>query len=330
MTDEFRRGYKAKTISSVISRKIDAWLKTVEDKTLAADLAEGIIVTGGAIASMLLGERVSDFDVYLRTPDLAFRVAKYYVDRFTPKKRNGIAIPIVVDRQTGRIRIIAKSAGVASAEGAESAYGYFEGGPDENGASYVGEVMRGVTDDPDEIDDLTDELRGGAKDTAAEIASGPKYQPVFVSTNAITLSDKLQIILRFTGDPDAIHANYDFVHCTNYWASWARPQLILRAAALEALLCRELRYVGSLYPICSIIRTRKFLKRGWVINAGQYLKMAMQVSELDLKNPKVLEDQLTGVDVAYFAQLIDRLKEKAGDSGRIESAYVVEIVDRLF
>ena len=48
------------------------------------------------------------------------------------------------------------------------------------------------------------------------------------------------------------------------------------------LLARQLVYQGSKYPICSMIRTRKFLQRGWHINAGQYLKMAFQVSELDL------------------------------------------------
>ena len=33
-----------------------------------------------------------------------------------------------------------------------------------------------------------------------------------------------------------------------------------------------------------MIRTRKFLKRGWHINAGQYLKMCFQISELDLSD----------------------------------------------
>lgn len=89
-----------------------------------------------------------------------------------------------------------------------------------------------------------------------------------MSTNAITLSHRLQIVNRFYGKPDEIHDNYDFVHCTNYWTSWD-SELVLRPAALEALLTRELRYVGSKYPVCSLIRVRKFTARGWSINAGQ-------------------------------------------------------------
>ena len=133
--------------------------------------------------------------------------------------------------------------------------------------------------------------------------------------------------MRFYGDPDAIHDNYDFVHCTNYWTSWDR-QTVLRQAALEALLSRELRYVGSKYPVCSVMRLRKFIKRGWTVNAGQILKMVMQISELDLTDPKVLEDQLTGVDSAYFMQLISKLHEN--DPEKINVGYLVEIIDRMF
>src|SRR5690606_18878685 len=120
----------------------------------------------------------------------------------------------------------------------------------------------------------------------------PKYRPVFLSSNAITLSNKLQLILRFYGEPDEIHKNYDFVHCTSYY-DHKDKQLTLRPEALEAILTKELRYVGSLYPLCSIIRLRKFIARGWTINAGQILKMALQLSKMDLTKPEILQDQLT-------------------------------------
>lgn len=153
-----------------------------------------------------------------------------------------------------------------------------------------------------------------------------KYRPVFLSSNAITLSDKIQIVLRFFGTPDEIHNNYDFAHCTSYWSSW-NNKLVLRPEAMEALLAKELRYQGSLYPLSSIIRTRKFIKRGFTINAGQYLKMCMQLNDLDLKDLEVLKDQLTGVDVEYFQQVIKYIQEsKKG----ITTSYVIEIIDRIF
>jgi hypothetical protein len=157
------------------------------------------------------------------------------------------------------------------------------------------------------------------------------YRPVFLSSNAITLSGRIQLVVRFFGNPEEIHKNYDFVHCTNYY-DLGSNQLTLLPAALEALLCKELRYVGSKYPICSVIRTRKFLKRGFHINAGQYLKMMFQISELDLNNVKVLEDQLVGVDSNYFVHLIDALKaqQEKDPDWQIESSYVASIIDKIF
>jgi hypothetical protein len=45
---------------------------------------------------------------------------------------------------------------------------------------------------------------------------------------------------------------------------------------------------------------KKFIQRGWT-KRGRNPKMLFQVSELDLKNIEVLEEQLIGVDVAYFS-----------------------------
>ena len=76
------------------------------------------------------------------------------------------------------------------------------------------------------------------------------------------------------------------------------------------------------------MRIRKFIKRGWNINAGQILKAVVQLQEVDLFNPEVLEDQLTGVDSAYFVEIIAKVKAK--DPEKINGAYLIEIVDRMF
>lgn len=315
---------KTKTIKQVIRAKVDAWLASIEDEAVSQIARGNAIVTGGCIASMLLKEPVNDFDVYFRTREAAIAVAKYYVARFQPENRNGIACAIYVDTdKADRVRIVVKSAGIASEEGAASPYEYFEARPEGEAAEYIGEVM----DDPGDIQDAHDELREATRSDTPPTDARPRYRPVFLSTNAITLSDRVQIVLRFFGEPDAIHENYDFVHCTNYWTSWD-SNLVLRQRALEALLARELVYVGSRYPVCSVIRLRKFIKRGWTINAGQILKILMQVSALHLTNVEVLQDQLTGVDCAYFTEVIAKLKEN--DPQKVNAAYLIEIIDRMF
>ena len=288
---------KAKTIKKALRAKIDEWMATIDDARLRDAVAKNTIVTGGCIASMLVQETVNDYDLYFRNLKTTEAVAHYYVAKFNSGARD-----LKVDSSDGRVRIVTKSG---------------------HRGETAGDVK--TLTDSGEIEDVYEESEQAA--LATEDEGKPKYRPVFLSTNAITLSHKVQIVLRFYGEPDDIHENYDFVHCTNFWTGWDN-ELVLRQAALESLLARELRYVGSKYPVCSIMRLRKFIKRGWSINAGQILKMVMQVSELDLTDPKVLEDQLTGVDSAYFIQLMERLREK--DPDKVNAAYLVEIIDRMF
>lgn len=157
------------------------------------------------------------------------------------------------------------------------------------------------------------------------------FKPVFLSSNAITLSDNVQLITRFYGEPDEIHENYDFVHCTCYY----RPkgnELILPQKALESLITKELKYVGSKYPLASIIRARKFIERGWKINAGQYLKMILQCGKLDLSDASVLEDQLTGVDLSLFRMVIEAINQKKESEPSFDFPmdWITDVIDKVF
>ena len=152
------------------------------------------------------------------------------------------------------------------------------------------------------------------------------YLVVFLSQNAISLSNDVQIVLRFNGTVDQVHKTFDFMHATNYFTF--KDGLVLNEKALESLLTKELKYQGSLYPLTSIIRMKKFILRGWSINAGEILKIMFQISELDLKNIKVLEEQLIGVDVAYFSALIEILRGVSPD--KLSASFINEQIDKVF
>jgi hypothetical protein len=70
------------------------------------------------------------------------------------------------------------------------------------------------------------------------------------------------------------------------------------------------------------------LKRNFTVNAGQILKMCMQISQLDLNNIEVLEGQLVGIDASYFHQVLSILKED--NKTEIDYAYLIEVIDRIF
>jgi hypothetical protein len=298
---------KRKKIEYIINHKFNDWVNSITDETVREKVAQNTICTGGAICSLYLNEKINDFDFYFADKDTAKVVAEYYVKKFTESNSIKSSVkPIklsVVENQDGRINIKIQSAGIAGTDSNKNEYGYFEYSSDDGSESqeYVSNIKNSKSDVP--------------------------YSPIFMSSNAITLSNDIQLIIRFYGNPTQIHDTFDFVHCTNYWSSDDK-KIHTNENALECILTKELKYIGSKYPIASLFRIRKFIKRGWHISAGQILKIAMQVNELNLKNIDVLYDQLVGVDVAYFNELINKLKSKNPDS--VDSTYLVQLIDEIF
>ncbi len=307
-----------RVIRAVLKKKIDEWIRSIEDSKVQDMVRSDTVVTGGAIVSLLMNEKVNDFDVYFTKLETVKAVADYYVGKFNAL-HNGEHLA-VVRVENDRVRIRIQSKGIAGEKTPESQYQYFEGRPLEDGEHYVQEVFKNVLVEADGLD--------GA---LVEDAKQSAYRPVFLSDNAITLSNKIQIIVRFWGEPADIHKNFDFVHCTSYWLS-KDGTLELNPDAMESILAKELRYVGSLYPVCSFIRTRKFIRSGWHINAGHMLKICLQLSELNLIDVEVLEDQLTGVDTAYFLQVIDYLRERQIKDAefKVSVPYLISIIDKIF
>lgn len=336
-----------KVIKSIVKSKLTKWIESIQDKEVQKLVKQNTILTGGSIANLLLNEEVKDFDVYFKDRKTVLAVANYYVNQFNDRNKDlknrlgGSAKAYVLDGETmvkdgklidptllqefknqptltrmiagctpDRVKIIVRSDGVVAEKGSEH---------------ILNKPFEDVVDVLDSADQVKDPFTG-TKDDAK-----PSYRPVFLSTNAITLSDKVQVVVRFYGEPEEIHKNYDFVHCTNYY-DYGKEELVLKPEALECLLAKELKYQGSKYPLCSIIRTRKFIKRGFNINAGQYLKMCFQLSQLDLTDIDTLEDQLVGVDSAYFMLLIDalRTKQDSDPNFSVEESYVASIIDRIF
>lgn len=302
-------------VNAVLNRKYDEWRGSLPE-VLRVWADENVIISGGCIASMLLGEKVNDFDFYLRDVTAAEVFAQHYVCQFAlnppPRMLGGEEKEIKVFRDEGRVKIKVRSAGVASEESDGGLYQYFETVNPEGVETdeYVDRIFR--------VNDKMEKKKKEKKEP---------FRPIFLTSNAITLSNQVQIIIRFTGTPSVIHRNFDYVHCTNYWTASDRS-LTLNPMAIESLLNKQLVYNGSKYPLCSLFRIRKFLDRGWTINAGQILKAAFELGELDLHKPDVLEDQLIGVDRAYFTEVLKIIAEDKPD--RIDAAYLMKVVDKVF
>lgn len=308
----------SKNIKKHLKNKVNDWLESIDDSAIRKSLSNNIIVTGGAMVSLLTGEKVHDYDIYFRTKQATIDAANYYVSKWNSTHPDSKQASVQVS-EDGRVRVFIQSAGVVGEETEK----------DENGRN-MPKIDQNDNPFPPVEEELSDEEKAALEDEK-DGKDKPKYRPVFLSSNAITLSDKIQIVVRFYGEVEEIHKNYDFAHCTCSWTSWDN-EVQLPTKALECIINKELYYVGSKYPLCSIIRTRKFIERGYHINAGQYVKMAFQLSELDLHNIEVLEEQLTGVDTGYFQMMIDALREQQERTckNEVDNAYVIELINRMF
>jgi len=293
-----------KTIERVIKTKLDEWLKTIP---MGDKVKKSLLVSGGSIASMFLGEDINDFDIYIQDRDVLLELVKHYT--------SGLNISVLDGRK--------KQQYIDDFEN-------FKTGEGINDDDMGTQLMRAVGNLKDNqvrlfVRDMADGLKVENEATQEEMDS--KYMAAFISPNAISLHNKIQIVNRFHGTPEEIHKTFDFIHATNYFTY--SEGLVTNIKALESLLTRQLSYQGSLYPVTSIIRAKKFINRKWNINAGEYLKIMFQISQLDLSNVDVLEDQLIGVDVAYFGALITALRN-APKGTEITSTYIGTIIDRIF
>lgn len=278
-----------KSIQKVIRTKLEEWLSTITDAKLVEELRDNILVSGGCITSMLMNEQVNDYDVYIKDMDVLKWLCKYYTSKFPE---------IVV----------------------------WDGRYDMQNCHWDSRAEVAKRNlKPDQIKlFMTDWSGMRVNEDIPE--DKLNYDPVFFSPNAISLSNNLQIVCRFHGDNVAIHKTFDYIHATNYFTF--KDGLVTNKEAIESILTKQLKYQGSQYPLTSIIRMKKFIKRGFNINAWEILKIMFQIGELDLKNPDVLEEQLIGVDIAYFWTLIDILRWVNKD--KMCSAYMNEIIDRVF
>lgn len=298
---------KKNTIKKVIEKKMNEWLDTITDESLRNELKNNIVVSGGCISSMFMDVDVNDYDVYLKDINVVKRTAIYYSSDFSEK------ISILDGRDKDKlINEFVKKYDECNI------YEIFN----QHAIS-----LRNLKND--QIKLLIDDGGGYRVDREGEDILN-KYLPIYFSPNAISLSDNLQIVLRFSGEVEKIHETFDFVHATNYFTF--KDGLVTNLNAVESILTKTLYYQGSKYPLTSIIRAKKFIKRGFKISAGEYLKIMFQISQLDLTNMDVLEEQLIGVDVAYFDKLITLLRDKYNKDKSFEltSPYINTIIDMVF
>lgn len=361
---------KRRNITRKLRDKLDNYFESITDKSLVQDMKKDVLITGGSIASMLLDEEVNDYDLYFKTRETTLKVAEYYCNKAIQDKTAKtyvlhkelefvqdvmkIDLKYITNEIKKQIKTQQENGFDEETEDEltiDSPIGYFkiesipsscqEYNNEHISLRILHNIYNTFKNDEDRIKiylfgsfgakeiNKIDPLKIDSQEVENEEQG--KYETKFISANAITLSDKIQIVTRFYGEPKDIHENFDFVHATGIY-DYSTNELTTTTEQLESLMNKSLIYKGSLYPLASIFRARKFIYRGWTIDAGQYLKMAFQLNEMDLLDPYTLEEQLTGVDLLYFYQIVSDLKYKqlTNDDFKPSTNYFIKIIERIF
>lgn len=282
---------KTKMIVSKIESKMNSWISTLP-LPLQLKVSNSYIVTGGAIASMLLDEEPKDYDVYFSDVQVCKELANHYVKQFQNKTSKQTSVNIIGNSNSVKIEMMTgMEPGIRTPISMQPKFENFIGDPSD--------------------------LKKNHPQNS--------YIPLLITANAITLSDDLQIITRFVGNAEFIHSNFDFLHAMNYFSQEAKLQLT--NISLECIREKQLKYCNSQFPIAAIIRLKKFIKRGWNINAGEIFKICWDIAHLNLDDPETLKNQITGFYGREFISLLNEMDQLNYEMTREKLA---NIVSRLF
>lgn len=285
---------KHDSISRYLQKQITSFTGKFK-RDLANDFVRDAYITGGAIASLKQNTNqpadivINDFDIYLKNKTTLIKIVKYFLNKY--HRFGGRRIKCIT-----KIALIYRD--VVGNEYSEDQYI-----ADNNQSIFLSLSI------PDEYKQMQQhhEQRKWLinKDSIS-----------YLTHHSISIG-KIQVILRFTGEPHDVHRYFDFEHTKGVF-DFHSGKLSIPPTVEIAMLEKELIYTGSLYPIKSVLRVKKFLQRGYTIKSVYILKMIFQLYRMNLTNKKVLEDQLMGVYGENIAPFFTRLESDNMDTDLFE------------
>jgi len=143
-----------------------------------------------------------------------------------------------------------------------------------------------------------------------------KTKPISDTENALTFEFKrgehtyiIQLIKGFYGSPQGITDSFDWAHIRSYY-DVKKKILVVPPETYRLITDKELIYTGSDYPLSSLLRIRKYMKKGWTMDIVEGIKIAIDIQKVNFKLRKELERHINGIDPMYWTEISDSLKPK--------------------
>jgi hypothetical protein len=151
----------------------------------------------------------------------------------------------------------------------------------------------------------------------------------FVTASAISYKingEKVQLIRKIYGSEKQIIDKFDFTICQAAYNPTSK-NLILGDDFLYDLARHRLTYLSGEYPIASLRRVNKFIKKGYIFPPIEAIKLALKINDLPIRTYKDLKEQLEGIDTLFLKELTDKYIEKSDETYDYKEAIaMMEIV----
>ena len=253
-------------------------------------LKESIVIAGGSITSLFLNQEVNDYDIYFKDENAVKALLNFYISIYNKQYNTNWCYSNKLHK-IYQLKPAYKNIDCNSME-----------------------LYSNFNEYCDTIDYLFFK-----NDSTSKILIG-EYAPICITPNAVTLNNKIQLVTRFSGKPEEIISNFDFVH-TNLYYDFYQNELVLNTESLQSILTKELIYNGSKFPLCSLFRLNKFLSKGWTISNTELLKISLQIHQLNLLDKSVLKEQLLGF---YFPNCFN-INDELNKLDEISVEHILEI-----
>ena len=182
-------------------------------------------------------------------------------------------------------------------------------------------------------DELNDKLIRGniSGDIAAcnSELSNSSYLLRYVSKNAFSFKNGIQLIFRFIGEPEEVFTTFDYEHCKVAYKLSAVDSGVIQflGQSSEAIATRSLIYTGRSRFVCSALsRMIKFSSRGWKLSPQVLLNLLASCLKIDWSSLKAVEEELLGfysLTPEHVQSVLDELSQKENFSIK-EVAELVE------
>lgn len=153
---------------------------------------------------------------------------------------------------------------------------------------------------------------------------------IFETDNAITFiskEQKYQVIKAFYLEPEKLFNKYDFTVCMAAYLP-LHNKFVLYDTFLEDVSEKRLKLnVGTEYPICSLLRTIKYQKKGYTVNGLELIKISLAIHHLNLQNYGELKKQLQGIDTLFLADLTAALNSEEYKEKEYNFAEFIKMFD---